>query len=90
MARLICEVCGSYSGNPHQKTCPFFGQVECRECLQEFPADELTDGLCDECSKEPCDECDGTGMSDEYDDEEGSLDCEICGGVYEGDDTIPP
>jgi len=55
------------------------GEPCCRECLADDV--ELTDGLCDECRYvEECPSCDGTGYSDEYDDENGAADCDECGG----------
>ncbi len=53
--------------------------LTCRECLQEFDRDEMTDGVCDECGKEECPECDGTGMNPDCDDMDDS-DCDYCGG----------
>ncbi len=50
----------------------------CRECLEEFPSEELTDGLCWDCLKdEECPDCDGTGYDD---DEDGTGECKFCGG----------
>jgi hypothetical protein len=48
--------------------------LTCRECLQEFHRDEVTDGLCEECSLEDCPDCDGTGSDDD------GGDCDCCGG----------
>lgn len=52
--------------------------LQCRECLEEFS--ELTDGLCENCNREPCDACDGTGYSDKYTTRDGAEDCDQCGG----------
>jgi hypothetical protein len=55
--------------------------TECRECLMTFEPGELTDGVCDECAREECPECEGTGLNpDPSDDDEGSSDCDYCGG----------
>jgi hypothetical protein len=51
--------------------------LTCGECLQEFHRDEMTDGVCDECNREECPECEGTGADPESDTYE---DCDYCGG----------
>lgn len=56
------------------------GLVPCRECLEEFEEEEIPDGICDECSREECEECDGTGDGDEWDDDSGLSCCPNCGG----------
>lgn len=54
--------------------------VKCKECGDKCPLDELSEGVCEECLLEDCPTCDGTGYSGEWDDEEGALDCDECGG----------
>jgi hypothetical protein len=54
--------------------------LTCSECLKEFPRGECTDGVCGECNQESCLECGGTGMADQWDEEDGSGDCGYCGG----------
>jgi hypothetical protein len=52
--------------------------VICRECGDET---ENQSGICDDCDREECPDCDGTGMSPNYDDEEDcDSNCEFCGG----------
>ena len=80
MAVPICEVCGAPEGVPHKDTCPFHGYSECRECQEELPLDDLSDGLCEECSREECEACDGTGSVPDSWGDEGPDDCDECGG----------
>jgi hypothetical protein len=52
----------------------------CRECQQEFELQDLIDGVCEDCNREECEACDGTGSVDSDDPDEVIEDCEECGG----------
>jgi hypothetical protein len=53
--------------------------IECRECGLEFDADELIDGECENCRREECPTCEGTGYDPNSTDDDDDT-CEDCGG----------
>ncbi len=55
--------------------------VACSECLEEFESHEMNNGVCESCDmSEECEACDGTGMSGEWDEDDGEEYCIECGG----------